>query len=129
MLGRMLDRARARRKGDPAVAAQKRAKRQGQRVLLLFDRGAFRGGSSGRVVSIAVAVPDPIYGRLRRGAVRFGNLVFHYCGKTALNLRVARFELVAKFIGRLCGSVLLLHLQRLHKQQILVSGLHRKTVR
>jgi len=126
MLGRMLDSTRARRKGDPAVAAQKRAKRQSERVLLLFDRGAFRGGGSRRVVSIAVAVPDFIYGRLRCRAVRFGNLVFHHCGKTTLNRRVA---LLAKFIGRLCVSVLLLHVQRLHKQQIRVSGLHRKTVR
>jgi len=76
--------ARAGNKGHRASTGQERAKRQGQRVLLLSMR-RFVGGSSGRgLVHVAVAVSDLFRGRVYLGVV-CGRLLLSTCCSQAVN--------------------------------------------
>ena len=82
LLGGLCDGARAQCPGHPAIARQERAKREGERVLLLFDGGAVGGRGGGGVVHVAGTVPHLFHGSVCAGLVRCGILVSASCAAT-----------------------------------------------
>ena len=81
--------ARGNGTGDHRTTEQ--AQRPGQRILLLPLRRSLRRGCGGRVVPASLSFFDPVHGRMRSGAGRFGSLVRSCVQKTG-GLRVHHFQ-------------------------------------
>lgn len=84
LFGGVRKRPGAERAGAAHDPATQRAKRAGERLLLLSLRGIVGGSGSGGVVFVAVAISDLFYGRMRGGSGDGRSLVWAECAKGGL---------------------------------------------
>ena len=84
LLGGLLGGADAKRSGDAIHPAKKRAKPEGQRVLLLPVRRIIRSDGGAGEIYVAVTIPDFFHRRLRHRPDRSRRLVHRHLAKTEL---------------------------------------------